>query len=696
MEDTIGTGSFGKVVKAIHKETNQVRAVKVINRERNHIDTLEKILQEVNVLKNLDHPNILKIYECFQDKNNYYIVSEYCQGGELFETISKKLALSEKEASQITAQLISAISYMHSKGFIHRDIKPENILFLFDTENSPIKLIDFGSSIKKQNNIAYRTGTCYYIAPEILQRNYNQQCDLWSIGVVTYIMLSGYPPFNDQDEQQIFEKILNCDYNFKENIWENISQDAKKFISNMLKLDPKQRYTPQQALQDPWIKKFNSNLVSSIQENQLQQSFKNLIQFNEFEAFMKEFQRKDSQIQFNDMIEQKQDINLLYNIEQNPILEKPTMQINTQFDIYKAPEFYQNNQLSAENDMFSLGVMLYLIVTGKKPFENQEKLQKNEEINLETIEFALYSQNFKKFLKNLLTKNPQKRLNVNQALNDEWIKQMINFKQKLPNLDKTLNKYQLFQQKQEFVVQIQLFLIYDSLLDENLQEISNFLQKLDPDGQKTVNYNEFINGLKDKLDQIEYRQEIQNIQLMMQEQQQNKIQNENNSTQNSNSNRTSLENQNNLSESQVTQKINQSNEKTENNIENTQNIENIQQQQQTQINQFQNDLNNEDLNMESTQNGQNLIQQENIENNENISEDSIQSESSSDYDQANENDAENSDEDQDLQKLSKKNDEKKQFYSPGRSPSILMKYKLQTIEEEEDQMNISYNQRKKL
>jgi len=163
---------------------------------------------EILILSKLDHPNILKLYEVYSDDKRYYIVTELCKGGELFDEIAKKGVYSEKQAAGIIKQILLAVSYFHEMGIVHRDIKPENVL-IDKEQNNCLKIIDFGNSVKKGDNELLTTthGTSYYIAPEVLKKQYNERCDVWSVGVILYILLSGKPPFDGKDDQAICEEV---------------------------------------------------------------------------------------------------------------------------------------------------------------------------------------------------------------------------------------------------------------------------------------------------------------------------------------------------------------------------------------------------------------------------------------------------------------------------------------------------------
>ncbi len=261
--EKIGTGSFGKVFKVYHTPSQMNRAMKVVKKEATkHQDDDKKFLKEIEVLAMLDHPSILKVLEYFYDETNYYVVTELVTGGELFDHIQKIKNFSEEKAATIMTQLFSGINLLHKKGIMHRDLKLENILVEnTDKDNLVIKIIDFGASnfFKKNMNLSLKIGTPYYIAPEVLDKDYNYKCDLWSCGVIMYILLSGSPPFDGRTDHEIMSKVKLGKFDFEKRIWEQISPESKHLISQMLKLDPNSRITAGAALDHPWIKKYGRN-----------------------------------------------------------------------------------------------------------------------------------------------------------------------------------------------------------------------------------------------------------------------------------------------------------------------------------------------------------------------------------------------------------------------------------------------------
>jgi calcium-dependent protein kinase len=217
----------------------------------------KKLFQEAEVLKELDYPNIIKLFDVFKDDKYYYMVTEICSGGELFTKIQKLECFSERMAADYMKQLLSAVAYLHSKNICHRDLKPENLLLNSKSSDAKIKLIDFGISCKftPGKKITQKFGTPYYIAPEVLNQNYDEKCDVWSCGVILYIMLCGYPPFSGVTETDIFNKILRNDWDFYDKDWHKISQGAKSLIKKMLNGNHMTRISAQEALNDKWIQK---------------------------------------------------------------------------------------------------------------------------------------------------------------------------------------------------------------------------------------------------------------------------------------------------------------------------------------------------------------------------------------------------------------------------------------------------------
>ena len=261
----LGKGGYGKVYQVMNKKTKEKRACKHLSKLS--IKNLEKFQREIEILRKADHPNIIKLYEIFESKRSYYLIMEECKGGEVFDRIidhiQKKDMYSEKDASAILRQMMSAVEYCHNNGIAHRDLKPENLLYLNEgpEENNPIKVIDFGLSqvISPQRKLKTKVGTAYYVSPEILQGNYSEKCDIWSAGVILYILLSGDPPFNGPSDLTIYKKIAEMKFDFPVNKWWKISEKAKDLIRHMIAPENK-RYTARQVMEHPWMNSTGENL----------------------------------------------------------------------------------------------------------------------------------------------------------------------------------------------------------------------------------------------------------------------------------------------------------------------------------------------------------------------------------------------------------------------------------------------------
>ena len=282
----LGRGSFGIVYLVKHKELSRYFAMKVIKKTSKNKEEEENLMNEINILRKLDHPNILKITDFYPLKTEYNIITEYCQEGELFDEIKAHAPFNEILTAWYMRQILSAVSYCHSMNIIHRDLKPENILIVKRVKNGfhPIKIIDFGTAkvFQKEKSEHLLIGSAYYIAPEVLSRNYSELCDLWSCGVIMYILLTGRPPFNGINEEEIMKKIKEGNYDLSKYPWGIISEDAKNLVKGLLQIDPKKRYSAQDALNHKWFQseKIKTNKSAyDIKHRQVNKLVDNLIKY---------------------------------------------------------------------------------------------------------------------------------------------------------------------------------------------------------------------------------------------------------------------------------------------------------------------------------------------------------------------------------------------------------------------------------
>lgn len=250
----LGKGGCGVVYKVVNKATKEAFALKQMKKDSYLLDILER---EIMIMKKFDHPNLTKLREAYLDDKYISLVMDYVAGGELFDKIAELESFSEKDASDITKQLLSALQYLHERGCAHRDIKAENIL-LVDKEGTQVKIADFGlaNTLGNRNKFMSFVGTTPYMAPEVLSgATYGTNVDMWSLGVLVFVMLAGYMPFSGKTEMQEIRAILGGQYKFDARRgWDKISASAKNFISNLLLQDPEARFTAAQALQHPWIR----------------------------------------------------------------------------------------------------------------------------------------------------------------------------------------------------------------------------------------------------------------------------------------------------------------------------------------------------------------------------------------------------------------------------------------------------------
>mmetsp|Transcript_58933 Transcript_58933/g.108010 ORF Transcript_58933/g.108010 Transcript_58933/m.108010 type:complete len:502 (+) Transcript_58933:88-1593(+) len=271
----LGEGSYGAVSKCSNKATGVTRAVKSISKSQ--MKNLDRFKQEIAIMKIMDHPNIIKLYESFEDHRNIYLILELCTGGELFDRIIDAGHFTEVQAAIVMQNMFRAMFYMHENHICHRDLKPENFLFTTKDaiEKAALKVIDFGLACKFSADqvLTTKAGTPYYVAPQVLAGKYDQAADLWSLGVIMYVVLCGYPPFYGETDADVLAKVRLGNFSFNAADWKSVSEDAKNLIRMLLKMNPRDRYTAEQALNHVWVRNkapkatnvaLQSNLVDNL------------------------------------------------------------------------------------------------------------------------------------------------------------------------------------------------------------------------------------------------------------------------------------------------------------------------------------------------------------------------------------------------------------------------------------------------
>ncbi|KAG7646816.1 putative protein kinase CAMK-CDPK family [Arabidopsis thaliana] len=253
----LGRGEFGITYLCTDRETHEALACKSISKRklRTAVD-IEDVRREVAIMSTLpEHPNVVKLKASYEDNENVHLVMELCEGGELFDRIVARGHYTERAAAAVARTIAEVVMMCHSNGVMHRDLKPENFLFANKKENSPLKAIDFGLSVffKPGDKFTEIVGSPYYMAPEVLKRDYGPGVDVWSAGVIIYILLCGVPPFWAETEQGVALAILRGVLDFKRDPWPQISESAKSLVKQMLDPDPTKRLTAQQVLAHPWI-----------------------------------------------------------------------------------------------------------------------------------------------------------------------------------------------------------------------------------------------------------------------------------------------------------------------------------------------------------------------------------------------------------------------------------------------------------
>jgi calcium/calmodulin-dependent protein kinase I len=282
----LGTGAYSVVHEATKiiktpDTTNNDYAVKVIQRCRLNSDDLRHFNDEVQILLDLSHPNIIRLYELYKTPDYFFLVLEKLDGGELFYRISEKEAYSEMDARNVCESIFDAIAYCHDQHVAHRDLKPENLLLVSANDDWHVKVADFGFAkrVQRPNSLLTKCGSPGYVAPEVVNfQPYDERADNWSLGVIMYCMLGGYNPFQQETIHMTYQNIRQASYQFHPEFWDGISPDAKNLIRGFLTRDVDKRLTVQQALLHPWMTGHGGN------ELMLQTNKINVDQLKKFNA----------------------------------------------------------------------------------------------------------------------------------------------------------------------------------------------------------------------------------------------------------------------------------------------------------------------------------------------------------------------------------------------------------------------------
>ena len=446
----LGSGSFATVYLVKHNVTGAVRAMKEIKKISNEgeEDNELEIINEINILMKMDHPNIVKIFGFYITKNYYYLITEYCEGGSLFDLIvNNNGPFQEIQASYIMHQLFSVVNYCHKMKIIHRDLKPENILINKHNNGFPqIKVCDFGTSLmfnrgEVQDELV---GSIYYIAPEVLKKKYNSKCDLWSCGVIMYILLTGVPPFGGSNNRVIIEKILKRDYD--KTLIAKRCRACKELIALLLERDISKRIRADAALKHKWFDIYKSKEIRvDVEPEILENCIKNLKRY-----------KKSSEIQ---------EVALAYLVHNNPELKE----VDDACKIFGLIDKNGNGKINRE-DLYN---GLKLIYT-KNKMEVNERLQKDvDEIftNLD-INNDLYLE-YEEFIRAAIDKSI--------FLTESSLKFAFNF------FDKS-NKGEIT------VDDLISVLSGDEVSKEEMERVRNIIKKISPD--EKIRFGEFCEIMK--------------------------------------------------------------------------------------------------------------------------------------------------------------------------------------------------------
>jgi calcium-dependent protein kinase len=280
-EKIFGQGKFG-VVRRAKLTTNPLKnyAIKSIKKGDIKEDVLY-LRREIEIFETLDHPNIVNFYEVYQDKDHFHFVVEFCEGGSLMSKLVNELCFTEADTRRIIYQILVAVNYLHGRSVCHRDIKPDNTLLENTHQGSPIKLTDFGLSKLDQGymNMTSTVGTPSYVAPEVISKKYDSLCDIWSIGIMTYQLLTGRLPFKGKNNTAIFDAILNEEPEYAEKAWVIVSPEARDLVKRILVKDPSHRLNAYRCLEHQWFKQTIQEIRTNAKFYLSKQSAKRFVEY---------------------------------------------------------------------------------------------------------------------------------------------------------------------------------------------------------------------------------------------------------------------------------------------------------------------------------------------------------------------------------------------------------------------------------
>jgi len=289
-KEALGSGMTGAVHEWVHRQTSQPVAIKTVRKRGMREAAIQDMRREIELLSQLDHPNIVKILEAFEDNVAITLVMEICKGGELFDNLIEQTQYTEQRAAHLFKQMVEAVHYCHKMNVTHRDLKLENFVFETKEKHSVLKLIDFGLSKRYMggggiSRMKTMVGTSYYMAPEVLDQHvsYNNKCDVWSLGVILYMMLTGSPPFGGRNETEILENVRHNNIRFDSDDWADM-REAEDLVRHMIVFDPSHRYSCKDVLDSKWLRK---NAYSDVQQMISSDVIKSMTQYANMEKLKK-------------------------------------------------------------------------------------------------------------------------------------------------------------------------------------------------------------------------------------------------------------------------------------------------------------------------------------------------------------------------------------------------------------------------